>query len=89
MIDARDQMRKALKDLVLPRLRELGFEGSFPHLRRRRVDRADLFTFQFDRHGGGFIERFGQTAKSVLPYVEQAERMFDDFAGARKIGRAD
>jgi Domain of unknown function (DUF4304) len=146
MTDAGDQMTKALKDIVVPRLRELGFEGSFPHLRRRRADRVDLFTFQFDRHGGGFIveiaqcapegvtthwgkqiaankvtawdlppaqrarirpgegsgtaswfrydageadARFRQTAESVLPYIEQAERMFDDFDRARKVGRAD
>jgi hypothetical protein len=62
MIDARDQMRKALEDLVLPRLRELGFDGSFPPLRRRRADRVNLFTFQFDRHGGGFIVEIAQCA---------------------------
>src|SRR4051812_788287 len=62
MSDARDQMKKALKDVVVPRLRETGFAGSIPHLRRRRPDRIDLFTFQFDRHGGGFIIELAQCA---------------------------
>jgi hypothetical protein len=138
-------MKKALKDVVVPRLREVGFLGSLPHLRRRRPNRIDLFTFQFDRHGGGFLIElaqcapdgfttywgkqiapnkvtawdlpsmqrariqprvgsgtdswfrydkaaasadFRQTAESVLPFVEQAERMFDDFDHVQKIGGA-
>ena len=139
MSDSRDQMKKALKDVVVPRLKEAGFAGSFPHLRRRRPDRIDLFYFQFDRHGGGFIielaqcapdgfttywgkqiapdkvtardlpptqrariqprvgsgtdswfrydaSDFTKTAESVLPFVGQAERMFDDFDHVQKIG---
>jgi hypothetical protein len=43
--------------------------------------------FRYD--AGEADERFTETARSVLPYVEQAERLFDDFAGAREIGRAD
>jgi hypothetical protein len=141
MSDSRDQMKKALKDVVVPRLKEAGFAGSFPHLRRRRPDRIDLFSFQFDRHGGGFIielaqcapdgfttywgkhitpdkvtawdlpptqrariqsragsgtdswfrydaSDFTKTAESVLPFVGQAERMFDDFDHVQKIGGA-
>jgi hypothetical protein len=143
MSDAQDQMKKALKSIVVPRLREYGFAGSFPHFRRLRPDRIDLLTFQFDRHGGGFVieigqcppqgfttywgkqvapdkittwdlspkERarlrprdgsgieswfryddaasasaFAQTAESVLPFVEQAERMFDDFDRVQRVG---
>src|SRR5262245_55019868 len=66
MSDARDQMKKALRDLVVPRLREAGFDGSFPHFRRRRPDLIDLFTFQFDRHGGGFIIELAQCAAEGL-----------------------
>jgi hypothetical protein len=60
MSEAQDQMKKALKDVVVPRLRDHDFTGAFPHFRRRRSDRIDLLTFQFDRHGGGFIIEIGQ-----------------------------
>ena len=144
MPDTRDQMSQALKDVVVPVLRDRGFTGSFPHFRRRRQEHIDLFTFQFDRNGGGFIieiarcqpegftthwgkqiapqkvtawdlppkqrariqpsagsgtdswfrfdgaaaDIFTRTAKSVVPFVEQAERMFDDFEQVQKVGRA-
>jgi len=143
MSDARDQMNRALKDIVVPVLRDRGFTGSFPHFRRCRQDRIDLFTFQFDKYGGGFVIEIGQcqpegftthsgkqippskvrawdlglkqrsriqpgagsgrdswfrfegtaadiftrTATSVVPFVEQAERIFDDFEQVQKIGQ--
>ena len=138
-------MKKALKEVVIPLLREQGFTGAFPHFRRRRPERRDLFTFQFDLHGGGFIIEIGQcpadgftthwgkliapdkvkawdlsweqrariqprigagkdcwfrydsaatqdvfkqTAESVMPFLEQAKKMFDDFERARKLGES-
>lgn len=60
MSDARNKMIQALKNVVVPRLRELGFKGSFPHFRRRGPTLTDLLTFQFDRHGGGFVLELGQ-----------------------------
>jgi hypothetical protein len=143
MSAAQDQMKKALKDIVIPRLRERGFTGSFPHLRRRRPERIDLLTFQFDRHGGGFIieigqcppdgfttywgkriapdkvtawdlspkqrarvkpgagsgpeswfrydaaanhDAFAEAAAAVLPFVDPAERMFDNFDRVSGLG---
>lgn len=50
-----DAMMASLKNLVVPVLRERGFKGSFPHFRRLKNDQIDLLTFQFDRHGGGFV----------------------------------
>ncbi len=47
-------MEAALKRIVIPELRRVGFTGSFPHFRRVR-QALDLVTFQFDRHGGGFV----------------------------------
>lgn len=145
MSNARDQMIRALKKSVVPQLRERGFSGSFPHFRRRRSDRIDLFTFQFDRNGGGFVielgqcppevftthwgkqiqpekvtawdlppsrrarikprvgsgteswfrydsvateDEFRQLEESLLPFVAQAGRMFDDFDHIDKIDRA-
>ena len=55
MTDSRDQMIAALREVVLPTLRDMGFGGSFPHFRRIRDTQIDLLTFQFNRHGGSFV----------------------------------
>jgi hypothetical protein len=60
MSKARNQMAKALKTVALPVFREHGFNGSFPDLRRLRDGYIQLLTFQFDRHGGGFIIELGR-----------------------------
>ena len=52
-------MDSALRSRVVPLLRERGFAGSYPHFRRALPDRIDLVTFQFDRHGGGFVVETG------------------------------
>jgi len=61
MSEAQDQMKTALKDVIVPRLRERTFVGSFPHFRRRISNRLDLLSFQFDRNGGGFVIEIGQS----------------------------
>lgn len=53
-MDSRSEMESALKRIVVPELRRAGFRGSFPHFRRLH-QAVDLVTFQFDRHGGGFV----------------------------------
>jgi hypothetical protein len=50
-----EKMIKALKEIVVTRLREQGFKGSFPHFRRLGKEKIDLLTFQFDPWGGGFV----------------------------------
>ena len=50
-----NEMIKNLNEIVVPALRQLNFKGSFPHFRRLTADRINLLTFQFDRHGGGFV----------------------------------
>lgn len=48
-------MIASLKEIVVPRLRERGFRGSFPHFRRPTDRQIELLSFQFDRNGGGFV----------------------------------
>lgn len=50
-----EKMVKALKAIVVTRLRQQGFQGSFPHFRRLGEEKIDLLTFQFDSWGGGFV----------------------------------
>jgi len=56
----RNEMLTALRRIVFPRLRELGFKGSSNNFRRCLPDRIDLFTFQFNSYGGSFVIELGQ-----------------------------
>jgi len=51
----RKKMDNALKNIVIPYLREQGFKGSLPHFRRMNETNIDLVTFQFNRWGGSFV----------------------------------
>lgn len=51
----REEMIKSLSEIVVPKLRQFNFKGSFPHFRRQTAERINLLTFQFDRSGGGFV----------------------------------
>ncbi|MEY8738422.1 DUF4304 domain-containing protein [Bacillales bacterium AN1005] len=51
----RKKMDNALKQVVIPTLREQGFKGSLPHFRRINENNIDLITFQFNKWGGSFI----------------------------------
>jgi hypothetical protein len=55
MSNSRDQMIAALREVVVPVLRDMGFSGSFPHFSRIRDSQIDLLTFQFNRYGGSFV----------------------------------
>ena len=55
MSESRTKMIGALKELVIPKLRAMGFAGSFPHFRRPKDAVIDLLTFQFSSWGGSFV----------------------------------
>jgi len=55
MPSARESMEAELKSVVVPKLRESGFQGSYPHFRRFVEGGIDLLTFQHDKWGGGFV----------------------------------
>ena len=48
------RMRRALDKIVIPRLREAGFEGKYPHFRRDRGSVMDLIMFVRLKYGNGF-----------------------------------
>jgi hypothetical protein len=64
----RSQMLDALKTILIPRLKEEGFSGSFPHYRRRGPEFYDLMTFQFDKHGGGFVVEIARCLPSGIEH---------------------
>lgn len=59
---AREDMDAALKAIVLPHLRSLGFKGSLPHLHRVRGAAADLLSVQFRSDGTAFVVEIGRVA---------------------------
>lgn len=48
-------MDTALKQIVIPILREQGFKGSLPHFRRVNENKIALITFQFNRWGSHLL----------------------------------
>lgn len=57
-------MDAALKEKLVPVLRARGFKGSLPHFRRILAEHVDLFTVQFDRHGGRFVVEISRCSPS-------------------------
>jgi Domain of unknown function (DUF4304) len=68
-----DLMMESLKACLLPGLRERGFGGSFPHLRRERPGRIDYVMIQFRRGGGSFTINIGQSGPKGLTEGPWAE----------------
>jgi len=64
MTPERGAIQRALKSIVVPRLRELGFRGSFPHFRRVRGGEHQTVTFQFHKYGGSFCVEAGRIPES-------------------------
>jgi hypothetical protein len=60
MAPERKDIEKALQQIVVPKLREMGFKGSFPHYRRAAEDGYHLFSFFFDPSGGSFVAEAGK-----------------------------
>ena len=60
----RAEMDEAIKRLVVPELRAMGFKGSMPHLRRPADGHYDLLTFQFSKWGGAFCVEAARCSSS-------------------------
>ncbi len=66
MHPVREKMNRALKAIAVPKLRQLGFKGSFPHFRRVRHDHVDLVVLQFNKYGGSFVAEIARLASDEL-----------------------
>ncbi len=86
----RQEMEKALQKTVMPLLRQKRFTGNFPHLRKITPSEIHLISFQFHKHGGGFVVEVAKTKnepfrtrsgeiidpkKLIALYVEERERI--------------
>lgn len=54
-ITPRNEMERAIREVIVPWLRDAGFKGSFPHFRRPTATQIELLTFQFYSSGGSFV----------------------------------
>jgi Domain of unknown function (DUF4304) len=64
----RDDMDAALKAIVVPHARAMGFKGSLPHLRRLRAGAADLVTVQFASAGGRLVIEIGRVCADGIDF---------------------
>jgi hypothetical protein len=64
MNDLRSGIDTELRNVIVPELRSRGFKGSYPHFRRIGEKGIDLWTFQFDRNGGGLVIEIAQSPLS-------------------------
>jgi len=73
MVTTREEMIAVLNRIVIPSLRQRGFTGSFPHLRRLGATQIDLMTFQLDKWGGGFIVEISKCSAEgiTMPWGEK------------------
>jgi hypothetical protein len=66
MSEHRQRMDAALKARFVPALRERGFAGSLPNLRRRLPERVDYLNVQYLSSGGSFTLNLGRTGPDGL-----------------------
>ncbi|UPO91038.1 DUF4304 domain-containing protein [Niallia sp. Man26] len=64
----RKKMDNALKQVVIPVLREQGFKGSLTHFRRMNENNIDLLTFEFNKWGGSFTVAVGICPKEGVTW---------------------
>ena len=51
---SREEMERAIKHIAIPRFRQSGFRGTYPHFFREADGHVDLFCFFYDRVGASF-----------------------------------
>jgi hypothetical protein len=63
---SRTEINATLKAIVIFGLREMGFTGSYPHLRREHDGAFDLMTFQFNKYGGSLTVEIARCLPSGI-----------------------
>jgi hypothetical protein len=71
----RTAMDQALKAIVVPAIRRMGFSGRWPHFRRERGTEIQMITIMFSKYGGSFC-------------IEAARMSFEEFEQKQRQWRA-
>lgn len=83
----REEMDAVFTAVLLPHLRQIGFKGSLPHLRRERSGALDLLTVQFRSTGGSFVIELGRIApggfdfhgRRIVPVKARSSYLFPKY----------
>ncbi len=88
--EKRESMENAIKEIIIPFLRNKGFKGSFPHFRREQNEKLNLLNFQFSRYSPSFVVEIAncsvngmvtscgeeiKPAKCQVPYLKNRLRL--------------
>lgn len=68
--EKRELMDQALKELFVPKLRLLGFKGSYPHFRRYNENSIDIIGIQFSQWGASFYIEITKAPASGVIYPQ-------------------
>jgi Domain of unknown function (DUF4304) len=68
--EQRKEMDDAIKGLIIPVLREKGFKGSYPHLRRPNNNKIDVIGFQFSQWGPQLYVEIGTCPASGMTFLD-------------------
>jgi hypothetical protein len=74
MTPDRKEMDRALKAILVPAIREMGFAGTLPHFRRRAPGEYQLVMLFFDRYGGAFYIEGGRLTDAEFQRKKEAWR---------------
>jgi len=72
MTDDRKAMSRALKVIVVPKIRALGFVGSLPHFRRKRGSGYEMLMLMFNKYGGSFYLESGHMSEVEFQELQKA-----------------
>ncbi len=78
---------KKLKEIIVPKIKGMGFEGSFPHFRRINANKYEFLSFQFNKYGGSFVLEVGSGTKEDLPVFARDlpfEKLNYSYVGRRR-----
>src|SRR5262245_33844983 len=67
------QMKKALRSVITPILRGVGFSGTCPRDRRLKPDRYDLLMFDFNKYHDSFSIQIGQCAPDDIGHIPREQ----------------
>ncbi|MBS1520028.1 MAG: DUF4304 domain-containing protein [Bacteroidetes bacterium] len=90
----REKMDVAIKQIVIPFIREQGFKGSYPHFRREKAGKLNLLAFQFSLYSPSFVVEISNCARSGITLLDgkhfEPEKCRVHYTGNRmRIGSTD
>jgi len=67
----RENMQRAIKHFVVPKIRALGFKGSFPYFKRCINEEHQMLMIFFNKYGGSFYVEAGRLSAQRVRELQQ------------------